>query len=73
MAVDGGRGLRRNQEAQENKRQRRWVQDDRRMKVWIRMTDFTPYLSSLASNNPSGAALGAHTARSIYPGTDKGA
>jgi hypothetical protein len=66
-------GLRRNENMQENKRQRRWAQDDRRMEVWIRMTDSTPYLSSLASGSPSGAALGAHTAHPIYPGADKGA
>jgi hypothetical protein len=72
MAVDSGRGLRRNQEAQENKWQRRRVQDDRRMEVWIRMADSTHCLSSPASGSPSGVALGAHTARSIYPGADKG-
>jgi hypothetical protein len=33
------------------------------MEVWIRMVDSTLYLSSLASDNPSGAMLGAHTSR----------
>jgi hypothetical protein len=42
------------------------------MEVWIRMVDSTPYLSSPTNGNPSGVALGAHTARSIYPGVDKG-
>jgi hypothetical protein len=71
MVVDGGRGLRRNQEAQKNKRQRRWVRDDRRMEVRICMADSTPCLSSPTSGSPSGVALGAHTARSTYPGIDK--
>jgi hypothetical protein len=53
--------------------QRRWTQDDRRMEVWIYMADSIPYLSSPASSSPSGAALGAHTARSLYPGTENGA
>jgi hypothetical protein len=73
MAMDGGRGLRRNQEAQENKRQKRRVQDDRRMEVWIRIADSTPCLSSPANGSPSGTVLGAHTARSIYPAAGKGA
>ncbi len=43
----------------------------RRMGVWIRMHGSTPYLSSPVSGNPSGAALGAHTARSAHPGANK--
>jgi hypothetical protein len=49
------------------------VQDDKRMEVWIHREDCIPYLSSPASGRPSGTTLGAHTARSLYPGTDKGA
>jgi hypothetical protein len=45
----------------------------RRMEVWIRMLGSIPYLSSPASGSPSGATLYAHTARSSYPGADKGA
>jgi hypothetical protein len=43
----------------------------RRMGVWIHTLGSTPYLSSPASGNPSGAALRAHTARSAYLGADK--
>jgi hypothetical protein len=64
MAVDGGRRLRRKQEALENKRQKRRVQDGRRMEVWIHMADFTLCLSSLASGSPSSTTLGAHTSHS---------
>jgi hypothetical protein len=73
MAVDGGRRLKRKQEAQENKRQKRRTQDGRRMEVWIRMVDSTLCLSSLASDSPSGATFGARTSHSTYPNTDKGA
>jgi hypothetical protein len=43
----------------------------RRMGVWIRTHGSTPYLSSQVSGNPSGAALRAHTACSVYPDADK--
>jgi hypothetical protein len=43
----------------------------RRMGVWIRTHGSTPYLSSLVSGNPSGAALCAHTTHSAYPDADK--
>jgi hypothetical protein len=43
----------------------------RRMRVWIRTHDSTPYLSSQVSGSPSGAALRAHTACSAYPDADK--
>jgi hypothetical protein len=36
------------------------------------MADSIPYLSSPASDSPSSVALGANTARSLYPGADKG-
>jgi hypothetical protein len=41
--------------------------------VWIHMADSTLYLSSLASDNPSGTMLGARTSRSTYADADKGA
>jgi hypothetical protein len=44
----------------------------KRMGVWIHTLGSIPYLSSLASDNPSGAALHARTARLSYPGADKG-
>jgi hypothetical protein len=43
----------------------------RRMRVWIHTVGFTPYLSSPARGNPSGAVLRAHTTHTAYPGTDK--
>jgi hypothetical protein len=43
----------------------------RRMGVWIRMHDSTPYLSSQVSNSPSGAVLRAHTMSSAYPEADE--
>jgi hypothetical protein len=43
----------------------------RRMGVWIRTLGSISCLSSLASGNPSGVALRAHTTRSAYPDTDK--
>jgi hypothetical protein len=73
MAVDGGQWLRRKQEAQENKRQKRRAQDGRRMEVWIHMVDSTLCLPSLVSGSPSGATLGAHTSHATYPDADKGA
>jgi hypothetical protein len=73
MALDGGQRLRRKQEAQENKRQKRRVQDGRRMEVWIRMADSSLCLSSLASGSPSGATLGARTSHSTFPDANKGA
>jgi hypothetical protein len=73
MALDGGLKLRRKQEAQENKRQKRRAQDGRRMEVWVYMVDSSLCLSSLASGSPSGATLGARTSLSTYPDTDKGA
>jgi hypothetical protein len=59
MAVDAGQWLRRNQEAQENKRQRRRAQDDRRMEVWIRMADSTPIYPPLQ--------VAAHRAQRLVP------
>jgi hypothetical protein len=41
------------------------------MGVWIRTLGSIPYLSSPASDNPSGVALRAHTMLSAYPGADK--
>jgi hypothetical protein len=73
MAMDGGRRLRRKQEAWENKRQKRWAQDDRRMELWINMADSYLCLSSLASYSPSVMLLGARTSHSTYPKADKGA
>jgi hypothetical protein len=43
----------------------------RRMRVWIRTHDCTPYLSSQVSDSPSGAALRAHTVCSAYLDADK--
>jgi hypothetical protein len=43
----------------------------RRMGVWICTLGSTTCLSSPASGSPSGTVLGAHTARSAYPGADK--
>jgi hypothetical protein len=37
------------------------------------MADSIPYLSFPASGSPLGTSLDAHTARSLYPGADKGA
>jgi hypothetical protein len=71
MVVDGGRKLRRKQEARENKRQKRRTQDGKRMEVWIRMADSSLCLSSLASGSPSGATLGARTSCSTYLDADK--
>jgi hypothetical protein len=73
MVVNGGQRLRRKQEAQENKTQKRWSQDGRRMEVWIRMMDSSLCLSFLASGSPSGALLGACTSHSTYPDAYKGA
>jgi hypothetical protein len=38
--------------------------------VWILMVDSTLYLSSMASDNPSGAMLGARTSGSTYANAD---
>jgi hypothetical protein len=43
----------------------------RRMGVWIRMHDSTPYLSSQVSGSPSGATLHAHTVCSAYADANK--
>jgi hypothetical protein len=73
MVMDGGQRLRRKQEARENKRQKRRAQDGRRMELWINMADSYLCLSSLASGNPSGVMLGAHTSHSTFREADKGA
>jgi hypothetical protein len=69
MAVGGGRRLQGNQEVQETKEM---GTKGRRMRVWIRTLGSIPYLSSPASGSPSGTTLHAHTARSSYPGANKG-